>query len=81
MRQHGLNQDSLSNIFKAKVLSRLTYAAPAWWGFANQSTVNQLEGFLRKAIKYNYYSSTEPNFTEIINKIEISLFNKITENE
>jgi len=53
MRQHGLDNKSLHQIFTAKILSKLTYAAPAWWGYASASSKLQFESFLRKANKFN----------------------------
>ena len=35
LRQHGLPTDALHHVFQATVITRLSYASPAWWGFAN----------------------------------------------
>ena len=34
LRYHGMTVEGLREVFRAKILSRFTYAAPAWWGFA-----------------------------------------------
>ena len=80
MRQHGLDNKSLCQIFTAKILSKLTYAAPAWWGYISTSSKLQLESFLHKANKFNFYPDNQPNFDQIIESIEYNLFRTITEN-
>jgi len=32
LRQHGLPNDALHQVFQAIVINRLSYASPAWWG-------------------------------------------------
>ena len=34
LRRHGMSQEALRIVYKAVALAKLTYAAPAWWGFA-----------------------------------------------
>ena len=33
LRQHGLPNDALHQVFQEIVVNRLSYASPAWWGF------------------------------------------------
>jgi len=33
LRCHGLPTESLQTVYKAVVVAKLIYAAPAWWGF------------------------------------------------
>jgi len=80
LRHHGLSEKSLHLTFSSKVLSKLTYASPAWWGFTTSSARNQTEAFLKKAIKFNYYSVHKPTFTEIVTKTEEELFHKVISN-
>jgi len=54
LRAHGLPQASLQLIFRTTALTKLLYAAPAWWGFANSGDINRLEAFLRRAGKSGY---------------------------
>jgi hypothetical protein len=51
LRHHGLSNDSLYLTFSAKILSKVTYGSPAWWGFIAESSKAQLEAYLRKAKK------------------------------
>jgi len=80
LRHHSLSEDSLNLTYVSKVRSKLTYAAPAWWGFTSEATKSQPEASLRKAIKFNYYSAAQPCFSQIVKKLELGLFNKIEPN-
>ena len=44
--QHGLLYDALLAVFQAITVNRLSYASPAWQGFASTDDWNQLEAFL-----------------------------------
>ena len=80
MRQHGLDNKSLCQIFTAKILSKLTYAAPAWWGFVSATSKCQLESFLRKAIKFNYHPDNQLSIDQVVESMEYNLFQSIVGN-
>jgi len=42
LRQHGLPADALQVVFQAIVLKKLSYASPAWWGFASTDDQKRL---------------------------------------
>jgi len=42
LRQHGLPADALQVVFQAIVINKLSYASPAWWGFASTEDQNRL---------------------------------------
>jgi len=46
LRQHGLPDDALHEVFQAAVINKLTHVSPAWWGFASADDRNRLEAFL-----------------------------------
>lgn len=77
LRHHGLPDKALYLTFSSKLLSKLTYASPAWWGFISAASNDQLEAFIRKAQKFNYYSKTQPCFSQMVDKIESDLFRRI----
>jgi len=60
--------------FDSKILSNFTYACGAWWGFTSEGAKNQIEALLRKAGRFNYYSSYKPTFSQLVNKLELNLF-------
>jgi len=80
LRHQGLSDESLSLTFTSKVLSELTYGSPAWWGFISENTKAQLEAFIRKSMKFNYYPSAGPPFSHIVDKLENNLFVSIASN-
>jgi len=81
MKQHGLVDQALFLVFKATVLSKLLYASPAWIGFLSKSTLDMYEAFLRRAVRFGYYSRNEPNVTALIASAEAKLFNKVVGND
>ena len=80
LRHHGLSDTELQLTFSYKVLSKLAYASPAWWGFTSVSAKNQIEALIKKATKFGYYPDHKPNFTQIILSAKELLFHKITSN-
>jgi hypothetical protein len=81
LRHHGLSDAMLQVIFSAKILPKILYAVSAWWGFLNLSTVNQVEGFLRKASRFNFYSNTRPGFVQLAECQDQTLFRDILSND
>ena len=39
----------LQQVFQPVVISKLTYAVPAWWGFSTSADRQRVETFLRRA--------------------------------
>ena len=38
LKSHGLKNENLWDITKATLVSKLLYASPVWWGFADSET-------------------------------------------
>ena len=51
LRAHGMRREGLEEVFRAKILSRIMYASPAWWGLASQRDIDRINGFLKKSQK------------------------------
>ena len=49
LRAHGTPTTSLHDIFRATILSRIQYAAPAWSGMCSAADRSRLESLLRRA--------------------------------
>lgn len=79
-KSFGLPNSALMTVFTSKVLSVLSYATPAWWGFASKGGKDQLEAVVRKAVKFNYYNIAKPTLCETVENQELRLFNCITQN-
>src|ERR1051325_20281 len=80
LRFHGMPPEALQAVFKARVLSKLLYCSPAWWGFATATDLQKLEAFLKRCIKFAYYSSAEPCIADLAFKADISFFQTIEKN-
>ena len=80
LRHHGLPTDALHTIFQATVVSKLSYASPAWWGFASATDRNRLEAFLRRSTTLGFRPATTAVLGTICSKVDDKLFNSITPN-
>jgi len=80
LRQHGLPDDALHEVFQAVVINNLTHASPAWWGFASADNRNRLEAFLRKCTKLGYRAKHSTTFASICDDADCKLFTRITGN-
>ncbi len=52
LKAHGLPNLSIIRVCRATLVSRLTYAAPAWYGFANSAEKDKLQAVLNKACRW-----------------------------
>ena len=77
LRSHGLNDSSIQAIFQATVVAKLTYAAPAWWGFTSAADRDRLEAFLRRSVKFGYRSAASPSLASVCEAAEKRLFRRI----
>ena len=78
LRQHGLPADALQVVFQAIVVNKLSYASPAWWGFASADDQNRLEAFLRRSTKLGYRGSSMPTFASLCDEADERLFYQVT---
>ena len=75
LKMQGLSKQKLSNVFNAIVMSRITYAAAAWRGYASSAECNNIQAFLIKAKRWGLISK-DMNFDDILNVHESKLFKK-----
>jgi len=68
------------SVCRATLVSKLQYCSPAWWGFANKSQTDCLEGTLRRAVRWGLYPQNGPPLATIVNKADTTLFRKILSN-
>jgi len=59
LRSHGMCASLLQQVFQFQsvVISKLTYAAPAWWGFSTSADRLRFETFLRRAARSGLWES------------------------
>ena len=43
LRAHGMNNEGVQEVFRAKIVSKLTYTSPAWSGFASQLDISKID--------------------------------------
>lgn len=81
LRHHGMPTCALQTIFQAVVVAKLSYASPAWWGFASMADRNRLEAFLRRSARLGYRDQSAPTLADICNRADDKLFASVTGNE
>ena len=79
LKSNGLANRLLNTVTQATLLSQLTYASVAWWGFCSAEDRLRLQSTLNRAHRWGLFCSPSPPiFSELCNKSDHSLFNKIT---
>jgi len=58
------------------VISKLTYAAPAWWGFSTSADRQRIETFLRRAARSGLWASAT-TAEELVDDADERLFSKV----
>jgi len=80
LRAHGLPQQSLMDVFRATVESKLQYEAPAWSGFCTAGDRDRLNAFLRRCVKLGYKDKSAPSIEDIFDDCDDQLFSRINTN-
>jgi len=80
LRALGLPQQSLMDVFRATVESKLQYAAPAWSGFCAAGDRERLNAFLRRCVKLGYRDNFAPSIADIFGDCDDQLFSRINTN-
>ena len=80
LRQHGLPTSALQTVFQATVVAKLTYASPAWWGFASAADKARIEAFLRRSAHFGYRADSASTFASICAAADDKLFALIKSN-
>jgi hypothetical protein len=77
LKAHGLPPSELSNICRTTLIARLTYASPAWRGFARSTELTRLQGVLSKAVRWGLYDKNQPDLADINDKSDRQLFSRV----
>ena len=79
LKSHGLPTTSIYNVCWATLLivSHVTYAAPACYGFSNSAEKDRLEALLNKATRWGLNVTPAPQLHDIIKSADQKLFGKI----
>ena len=75
LRDHGLPASSLQDVFRATILAKIRYCAPALSGLCSASDRARLDAFLRRSKKYGYCADDVPmTVTDLFAAVDQSLF-------
>jgi len=66
LRAHGIPSTSLHEIFRATVVSRVQYAAPAWSGMCSSADRAHLDSILRRSKRLGYSSNDLPSIVSLM---------------
>ena len=80
LRAHGLPQEALYGVTRATIISRLLYAAPAWWGLASAGDRNRLERFFAKMKRLDYLPSSQEPIEALVDTAERRLLGAVISN-
>ena len=80
LKSHGMSREELSNVCRATLISKLTYASQSWWGFVSNSHKARLTSLVSKAVKWGLYDQSMPSISEICEKADDTLFRSVMNN-
>jgi len=80
LRAHGLSKQSVMDVFRATVESKIQYAAPAWSGICTAGDPDRLNAFLRRCVKLGYRDKSTPYIEDIFGDCDEQLFSRINTN-
>ena len=68
------------DIFRATVVSRIQYAAPAWSGMCSSADRDSLDSLLRRSKRLGCSDNDLPSIADLFNSADDSFFNRIKNN-
>ena len=80
LKRCGLADEPIWSVCRATLVAKILYGSSAWWGFANKTLVNSLEGILRRAVNWGLYPNSGPTLTDLTQSADRVLFNKVLSN-
>ena len=81
LKAHGMSTLSVQSVCRATVQARLTYASPAWWGFATVTDRQKLQSVANRATRWGYYDKLSPTVEQICTKRDTDLFSVVLSNK
>ena len=73
LKKQGLPRKQLEQVFESIVLSRVTYAVAAWWGFTSIAERIELQKCVHKVVRLGV-AEIEVSLEDIIDRMELRLF-------
>ena len=81
LKRAGLPNDALWVICRATLVAKLLYCSSAWWGFANKTHINSLEGIMRRAVRWGLFPVDGATLNDLALAADRVLFRKVLENK
>jgi hypothetical protein len=81
LKAHGLVGHALHTVFKATVLAKLLYAAPAWSGFCLAADRGRMDSFLRRCKQFGFCDPDTPSIAEHFGRADEMLFDSVRTND
>jgi len=77
LRSHGIPPDSLHDVFRATVISKITYCSPAWSGMCSAADRARLDSFLNRCKRLGFCNKDLQSATELFSDADDALFERI----
>ena len=74
LRNHGTPEASLKDIFRATVMAKILYCAPAWSGFCSAADRTKLDAFLRRCEISGYCELSVHSMAELFTDADDAYF-------
>jgi hypothetical protein len=81
LKAHGLTGHALHTVFKATVLAKLLYGAPAWSGFCLAADRDRMDSFLRRCKRLGFCDPDTPSIAELFGRADETLFDSVRSND
>ena len=80
LKAHGLNDNAAYTVCYALVVSLLTYASCAWYGFCTAADIDKLQSVLNRAARWGYYKRESPDIVQLCVLKDSNLFSRLLSN-
>jgi len=80
LRAYGLPDTSLQDVFRAVVVLRIEYAAPAWSGMCSAADRTRLDSLLRRSKRLGYCRIDQLDVADMFSAADDNFFSRIKSN-
>src|SRR6218665_3050990 len=77
LKAYGLGKEAIHTVTEVIIMSRILYAAPAWWGLTQTSDILKIDKLQRKLQRIEYAPYDQPTVESKVHKAEEKLFKKV----
>ena len=80
LRAHGLHGQTLWDVTRATLVSKLTYASPAWFGFLDGGSRSRCQGVINRLKRTGYLGEEFADFSELCESADEVPFREVLSN-